>query len=341
MSLHGQDLCPHPPTLPPHPGAEDGGGLLAGEGQKVRFATKESGEVWVGTSFNGSGGAKVVKTDRSSDKGVCVQPRWHSRTPPQPRHASQDAPSLQHLRNLTSTTLLASLTETAHTTFFLPTEKAFEVLSAIEKTFITGDWALARQDRLKLLGEHMSGIGLGGGRVGYAARLRKKGTVDLTTIFGGQVRIESEPDGKILVAKGKVIGEDLLTENGVVHVIDCLLLPYGDLGLSVEKTLLALNASRFVSLMRTAGLESYIDANPHDNDDPGNEAQPWTFMVPRDDVIEGWWRDQGESGDYAWSKWGWQSKKRVTQSRRPWSMAPSSSSCSSITLHPGSSHRRI
>lgn len=296
---------PQPPTSPPHPGAEDEGGLLAGEGQKMRIAFSEKGQIRVGTDAKGAGGVNVIKSDRSSKKGLILSVDGIVDLPPSLDVLLKTHPMLHYLRNLTTNTLLRSLTETAHTTFFLPTEDSFETLSEIEKTFITGDWDLAKQDRLKLLGEHMSGIGLGQGRIGYASRLRENVVTEMTTIFGGEIKVESNEEGRLIVEGGTVVGEDILIENGVVHIVDSLLLPFGDLNLSVEKTLLALNASRFVSLMHRAGLQRYIDASPHDNDDPDHQAEPWTFLVPRDDSVEEWWRDQQDDIVYHLNKWGY------------------------------------
>lgn len=295
---------PQPPSLPPHPGAEDEGGLLAGEGQKLRIARREKGQVWLGTDAKGKGGAKAVMADRTSRSGLILSIDGVLDLPPSLATLLSMEPTLQHLRNLTTNTLLRSLTETAHTTFFLPTEASFEALSAIEKIFITGDWELAKQDRLKLLGEHMSGIGLGQGRIGYASRLREREGVDLTTIFGGEIRVDNSLDGRLRVDGASIVQEDILIENGVVHVIDKLLLPFGDLNLSVEKALLALNASRFVSLMHSAGLQHYINVSPHDTDSDEHPAEPWTFMVPRDDTIDEWWRDQQQDSEFMPSKWG-------------------------------------
>jgi solute carrier family 25 carnitine/acylcarnitine transporter 20/29 len=303
---------PQPPSSPPHPGAEDQGGLLAGKGQKMRIARKDNGQVFLGTDAKGKKGARAVMADRTSRSGLILSIDGVIDLPPSLAILLSTEPTLQHLRNLTTNTLLRSLTETAHTTFFLPTESSFEALSAIEKVFITGDWELAKQDRLKLLGEHMSGIGLGQGKIGYASSLRESGTVDLTTIFGGEIRVQSSSDGKLKVDGASVVAEDILIENGVVHVIDKLLLPFGDLNLSVEKALLALNASRFVSLMHTAGLQHYINASPHNTDSDEDPAEPWTFMVPRDDTIDEWWRDRQQDVDYRLTKWGGMQKSDNT-----------------------------
>ncbi|PWN35918.1 FAS1 domain-containing protein, partial [Meira miltonrushii] len=299
---------PHPPSNPPLPGSEDRGALLGGEGQKVRMCTRgKEEEIYLGTNSRCEGGVKVLEMLDKSDKGRVVVIDGILDVPPALSTVLKSHPKLQHLLNLTTSASLRSLTETAHSTFFLPIAESFEVLTSLEKAYITGDWELAQQDRVKLLGQHMSGIGVGAGTVAYADRLCSGETASLTTIFGGQVKINCAKDGKMTVEKAKVIEEDILIENGVVHIIDELLLPYGDLGMSVEKTLLTLNASRFVSLMHSANLQHYIDANPHDVDDPENEAQPWTFMVPRDDAISTWWKDRmgTDQDDYFRAKWGY------------------------------------
>jgi uncharacterized surface protein with fasciclin (FAS1) repeats len=298
---------PQPPRTAPHPGAEDEGGLLGGEGQKVRICTPDGAAVLVGTSTRCEGGAKITKVDRTSEKGILISIDKVLDLPADLATVIKEHPKLQHLLNMTNNDSLRSLTESAHVTFFLPTAESFKVLSTIERTFITGHWQLAVEERLKLLGMHMSGIGIGEGQVAYADRIRETGEASLTTIFGGQIHVQASPDSNELVIDGgKVIEEDILTENGVVHIVDKLLLPFGDLGLSVEKSLLALNASRFVSLMHAANLEHYIDVSPHGNDDPDEEVHPWTFMVPRDDAISTWWKDRmgEEEQSYFQTKWG-------------------------------------
>lgn len=84
---------PHPPEGPPHPGAEDQGGLLGGEGQKLRISwrtigkgdfaaggdngewantARKEGALFFGTDAQGKGGARGLKQDWTSNKGVVV-----------------------------------------------------------------------------------------------------------------------------------------------------------------------------------------------------------------------------------------------------------------------------
>lgn len=78
---------------------------------------------------------------------------------------------------------------------------------------------------------------------------------------------------------------------GVIHVISSLILPEGfELLNSAEKVLLSRNATRFVSLMRTANLSAeYIG-------EPGKKSKDkWTILAPVDDAIEymEWWGGKG------------------------------------------------
>lgn len=85
--------------------------------------------------------------------------------------------------------------------------------------------------------------------------------------------------GKLNVNGTHVTTPDIFASNGVVHVIDSLLLP-DDFKLlnSPEKLLLSLNATRFVSLLRLANLSETYTARHSD--------RPYTFLAPTDDVLE-------------------------------------------------------
>jgi hypothetical protein len=72
----------------------------------------------------------------------------------------------------------------------------------------------------------------------------------------------------------------LPNELGVIHIVPTLLLPENFTLLdSTEKVLLSVNATRFVSLMRSANLSStYIGGQ--------GEDQAWTFLAPADSVLD-------------------------------------------------------
>lgn len=69
--------------------------------------------------------------------------------------------------------------------------------------------------------------------------------------------------------------------SGVLHIVPSLILPEGFTLLnSAEKTLLSLNATRFVSLLRSADLsDKYIGEH-------GKSDEPYTILAPTDDVID-------------------------------------------------------
>jgi len=52
---------------------------------------------------------------------------------------------------------------------------------------------------------------------------------------------------------------------------------------SAEKVLLSLNATRFVSLLRTANLSATYAGEPGKD---GKSEQPWTFLAPSDEMLE-------------------------------------------------------
>lgn len=72
--------------------------------------------------------------------------------------------------------------------------------------------------------------------------------------------------------------------SGVVHIMPNLLVP-DDFSLlnSAEKVLLSLNATRFVSLLRTANLSSAYAGEPGKD---GKDEQAWTILAPSDDVLD-------------------------------------------------------
>lgn len=67
-----------------------------------------------------------------------------------------------------------------------------------------------------------------------------------------------------------------------MHIVDSLLLPYGSLALTPEKYLLALNATRFVSLFRNSDLAYLLQSSKHN---PTNNGS-YTILATKDSVIE-------------------------------------------------------
>lgn len=297
-------------TEPTHPGRvpvpdeEDHGGLLGHHGQRMRVALERDTDadnagilslfrsskskhkaLYFGTDEAGRGGAKSLGEDWRSRSGVIHYIDSVVDLPPSLEQVILTHPRLESLRRLVSNETLKSLSTVPHLTLFLPASEAFDNLSVLESTYIFGTYEQAALDRLKLLGWHMSGSGLGDRSPAYSATLRAAGHVTLPTALGGSVTIQTE-DGDIKVMEARVLQEDILTENGVVHLIDDLILPFGDLDMTIEANLLALNASRFVDLIYEAGLQHYINKPAHLQ---RRDQDRFTFLAPRDDVIDSWY----------------------------------------------------
>lgn len=299
------------PTHPgrvPVPDEEDHGGLLGHHGQRMRIALvedKENGKaqlstflgafkskrkaLYFGADEKGRGGAKSLAEDWRSKNGVIHFIDSVIDLPPSLEQVILTHPRLDSLRRLITNDTLHSLSTVPHLTLFLPASEAFERLSMLESSYLFSDYPQAVLDRLKLLGWHMSGSGLGDRSPAYSSSLRAAGRATLATTLGGSVTVEAdEKDGTIKVMDARVVQEDILTENGVVHLIDDLILPFGDLDMSIEATLMALNATRFVNLIYEAGLEHYINRPAHLQKQDGDT---FTFLAPRDDVIDTWYPD--------------------------------------------------
>ena len=276
---------PQPPTNGPLD--EDRGGALGGYGQVVRIVRTKSGSLRVGVNVMGDGGAAVLALDRSSSRGALVVLDRVLDVPPSLTSL------LPHVRNDSSLFLrlpkdtLHTMAATPHLTMFLPTDAALEQLQPIERAYLRGPWPEAIEDRLRFFAWHASSIGIGDGRVAYSARLRAALPRNLTMIMGGSTRISAK--GKVLAVNGaRVVREDVLVENGVVHIVDGLHLPFGDLGLTPEKYLLAWGAERFVRLMHRAGLAHYINQNPHEAPRKNVPSDPLTLIVPNEESLASW-----------------------------------------------------
>lgn len=297
------------PTHPgrvPIPDEEDHGGLLGHHGQrmrvalvdnknkskaqKLRFSKKERRVLYFGTDERGEGGARSLGEDWRSKSGVIHFVDSVIDLPPSLDQVILTHPRLESFRRLIDNDTLQSLSTVPHLTLFLPASTAFEKLSTLESSYLFGGLPEAALDRLKFLAWHMSGSGMGDRAPVYSASLRALGHVKLAMTLGGSVLVEAnERDGTIKVKDAQVLQEDILTENGVIHLIDNLILPFGDLDMSIEATLRTLNATRFVELFYEARLEHYINRPAHVH---RQEGETFTFLAPRDDVIDVWEQSQ-------------------------------------------------
>jgi len=96
----------------------------------------------------------------------------------------------------------------------------------------------------------------------------------VTTIDGTKLEIVVSPE-KTMISTAKLIQPDIYASNGVLHLVDSLLIPPGALQLTAEKYLLALNCTTFVSLLHSVDLASLIN----------DTETKYTILAPKDDVL--------------------------------------------------------
>jgi uncharacterized surface protein with fasciclin (FAS1) repeats len=116
--------------------------------------------------------------------------------------------------------------------------------------------------------------------------------------------VELDPDANNMTVNSTYVVEpDLFASNGVIHIVDDILLP-SDFRLlnSAEKVLLTLNATRFVSLLRETNLsDTYVGQE---------QTGRWTILAPSDDVLDN--LDRWESPSALLSKRGSQQDAEPT-----------------------------
>ena len=192
-------------------------------------------------------------------------------------------PELAYLRQILQKHELERTGQVASTTAFLPRSPAFDNLTSVERRYLESRWAIARRDDVRLLAWHLTAAN---NEILYSGRLQDASTV--TMALGGKRPVSVEK-ASISIGGSSIVEADILTEHGVIHIVDGLLTPYkaSRLALTIEKVLLASNASRFVELIHRAGLSSYINRSPEPaaDDDSDGYDESFTFLVPMDDAI--------------------------------------------------------
>ncbi len=102
-------------------------------------------------------------------------------------------------------------------TIFLPVDAAFEALDPALLEMVGTDPAL----RDTVLTYHVVPMGLPSGAVVEAAA----GGLDTVDTLGGPISLEVTDDGDVIVGGATVITADIFASNGVIHLIDAVILP--------------------------------------------------------------------------------------------------------------------
>lgn len=141
----------------------------------------------------------------------------------------------------------------------------------------------AQRDLIEIFQDSSSTKGTGKGRVGYIAKLLDgdaDAVADLVTLANTTLELASTDQGPAVNGSKIEVG-DILAENGVLHTVPSLLLPSGSLSITAEKYLIALNATRFVALLRSVNL-SHLAQVPAEG---SGSDEAYTILAPRDDVL--------------------------------------------------------
>jgi len=159
------------------------------------------------------------------------------------------------------------LNRTSMLTLFLPVDAAWEALPYYERLYLQSKYAT--DDLTRIVNMHA----VARKHVKYADSFASG--LNLTTLDGSELHIESSEDSKVTVSGAELTEPDIYASNGVIHAVSSLLVPEGALQLTPEKYLLTLNCSAFVSMLHSVDLVSLV------ND---TEAE-WTILAPSDDVM--------------------------------------------------------
>ncbi|GAA5927388.1 uncharacterized protein JCM15063_005884 [Sporobolomyces koalae] len=256
---------PQPPSLPgsepdkPDPGAptDHPEGLLRGHGQQVRVVRTSKREIAIGVDSTGQGGFKVeVDKIEYAKNGAFVPVQGVLEKPKDLASIVQTTPSLSTFASLLPDSLLSYLEQTSHLTLFAPTNEAWSELSDLEMRYLRSQFS--EIDIGEIVGDAASrnATRSGNGGVGYLSQFGEDKLV--MTLRNGTLAIETGEQDGIKVNGTKIEQGDILAKNGVLHTLPSLLLPSGSLALTAEKYLLALNCTKFVSLLHSVNMSHYV-----------------------------------------------------------------------------------
>ncbi|SGY79289.1 BQ5605_C008g05096 [Microbotryum silenes-dioicae] len=264
---------PAPPSLPGSPPDNPDPdkphkveGLLRGQGQRVRVVRKSAikkgskEEVWIGGDWRGEGGAAAENKVLHATNGALVSLTAVLHRPVDLAAHIRINPDLSTFASLLPESLLNYIATAPHLTLFVPTNEAWASLSDLELKYLKSGFA--EKDLIEIFGARASREGVGKGKVGYVSSLFGKNSTNTTTamrtIWNSTLEIAMDESNNVAVNGTRVGTPDILALNGVIHTVPTLLLPSGSLSLTAEKYLIALEATRFVSLLRSVNLSHYV-----------------------------------------------------------------------------------
>ncbi|PPQ62991.1 hypothetical protein CVT24_006097 [Panaeolus cyanescens] len=253
------DPPPYPPWMPIP------GGTLGGNSQRLRVSTNGDSSS-VGVDAFGQGGAKITKEIKDAGNGILVGIGDVLQPPPNLATLVSQHERLAYFRKIMPPALLESINSSSAMTLFLPVDEAWQQLHPIERLYLESEFSA--NDVHRILDMHA----LLDNRVLWTDALSPGS--NLTTLHGNKLEVSKSPEG-LKVENATLVQPDIYASNGVLHTVSSLLLPPNALQLTPEKYLLALNCTKFVSLLHSVDLTHLI-----------NTTEPsYTILAPSDTVL--------------------------------------------------------
>ncbi|KAF5323619.1 hypothetical protein D9611_005763 [Ephemerocybe angulata] len=268
-TLHFPRLGLQPPTREPPPNPPwmpVPGGSLGGKPQRVRLFADDSG-TRVGVNAFGAGGASFVKGIAEAANGVVIGIDNVLEPPPDLARVIEQHSSVSYFNKILGPEAVSRLNTTANLTVFLPVDEAWDALDPYERLYLESEFAA--DDLQRILNMHA----VVKESVEWSDSF--KSGVTLTTLDGTTLDIAITPEDKVKISDAELVQPDIYASNGVLHLVDSLLIPPNALKLTPEKYLLALNCTTFVSLLHSVDLTPLI-----------NDTDPeYTILAPTDDIM--------------------------------------------------------
>ncbi|KAH7107188.1 FAS1 domain-containing protein [Auriculariales sp. MPI-PUGE-AT-0066] len=258
-----EEPSPRPPPGPPWMPVP--GGSLGGQPQRLRLAQRDDLR-WAGVDSSGAGGVELAKSGVRASNGIVYTAEDVIDQPANIYQIIAEHPQLRYLAKIMPKEVVDALHNGEEFSLFLPVDKTWESLHEIERLYLESEFST--KDVSNVLGMHT----LDATGVKYTDKLKPGSTY--STAYGNDIDVQIEDD-KIMVSGAQVVERDIYAANGVLHLVDSLMIPPGALQLTPEKFLLALDCTKFVSLLHSVNLTNMINRND----------TKMTILAPRDDVI--------------------------------------------------------
>ncbi|KAH8835783.1 FAS1 domain-containing protein [Flagelloscypha sp. PMI_526] len=254
-------------TLPTNPPPEQNpiNGTLGHDSQRLRLAFSND-SARVGVDALGNGGIEIIKAAPDAGNSTLFGIEGVLEPPPDLATVISRQTSISYFNRIASPQIQDFLNSSSALTVFLPTDDAWNVLHRIERLYLESDFADAELQRI--LNLHAVGKkGVAWSDTWYPAK-------NLTTLHGSKLEVVVSPE-KTLVGQSTLVANDIYAANGVLHLVDSLLVPDNSLKLTPEKYLLALNCTSFVSLLHSVNLTSLVNET----------STKITILAPSDEIL--------------------------------------------------------